>query len=113
MKIHYQVFSFDTSGHRMEKPFDSSLEREDLEDDDSPNRTVAVPRDYRLMGGEVIGVLDIGVATMEIGEIANFVAVGNYAYGRFGLPGILGPGKLFVSYLGLSFSTPPSLDMIY
>jgi FKBP-type peptidyl-prolyl cis-trans isomerase len=95
MKIHYKVYAFGPKGQRNATPFDSSLARPAPEDK-KPNLTIAVPKPYTLMAGEVIGALDAGVLTMEVGEKAQFLAREKYAYGAFGIPGIVEPGKCYL-----------------
>ncbi len=48
-------------------------------------------RRYRVGANELIPAMDLGIATMRVGEISKFLATSEYAYGKLGAPM---PGKV-------------------
>lgn len=47
------------------------------------------PFNFQVGAGQVIKGWDLGVATMKLGEKANFILKSDYAYGDAGYPGVI------------------------
>lgn len=43
----------------------------------------------------MLQALDIAVKTMELNELANFLSTSKYAYGKLGVPELVGEGIIF------------------
>lgn len=43
-------------------------------------------RRFRVGAGEMIPAMDLGLATMRVGEISKFLSTSDYAFGKLGVP---------------------------